>query len=65
LGKSIPATSRTCVAFVAVRQPPTLSGGGKYSLAWAVVKIIEWKSSGKKVANAQRGADEAMLRQMR
>ena len=27
--QSIPANSRACAAFVAVRQPPALSGGGK------------------------------------
>src|SRR5439155_23993412 len=32
-GKSIPARSRMSVAFVAVRQPPALSGGGKESAA--------------------------------
>jgi hypothetical protein len=28
-GTSIPASLRACAAFVAMRQPPALSGGGK------------------------------------
>src|SRR5439155_4474603 len=57
LGRSIPAGSRTCPAFVAARQPPALSGGGKYSLARAMAEVGKKKNSEQKVAHAQRSED--------
>src|SRR5262249_57485703 len=56
LAKSIPARSRTLAVFVAVRQPPALSGGGKYPLAPALGKVR--KSSHKNTASELRNADE-------
>src|SRR5436309_14563730 len=58
LGKSIPARSRTCAAFVVVRQPPALSDGGKYSPAWATRKVETSNSRDEKATNEQPSAEK-------
>src|SRR5437899_2261993 len=58
LGNSIPARSRAGAAFVAARQPPALSGGGKYSPAWALGKIGTKKISDEQAAKAYRSEEK-------